>query len=113
MFNILFVIGVCGIFSRSVLTLTWWPLFRDCTFYSFSLIILIVCFSDNQIQLHEAAILFSVYIAYVSFMKYNRQMERWVKETVLGGRGEEKKVATDSDRLVPPGVSCKAVVLKL
>uniref|UniRef100_A0A8D9DPL0 Sodium/potassium/calcium exchanger Nckx30C n=1 Tax=Cacopsylla melanoneura TaxID=428564 RepID=A0A8D9DPL0_9HEMI len=104
-FNILFVIGVCGIFSRSVLTLTWWPLFRDCTFYSISLIILIIFFSDNKIELHEAAILFSVYIAYVSFMKFNRQMEHWVKTSLLGGSGGEKeeKVATDSDRLMPLG----------
>ncbi|CAB1322682.1 unnamed protein product, partial [Coregonus sp. 'balchen'] len=28
-FNILFVIGMCAIFSREMLHLTWWPLFRD------------------------------------------------------------------------------------
>ncbi|KAL1397173.1 hypothetical protein pipiens_000032, partial [Culex pipiens pipiens] len=33
-FNILFVIGMCALFSKTLLTLTWWPLFRDCTFYS-------------------------------------------------------------------------------
>uniref|UniRef100_A0A8D9APD6 Sodium/potassium/calcium exchanger Nckx30C n=1 Tax=Cacopsylla melanoneura TaxID=428564 RepID=A0A8D9APD6_9HEMI len=112
-FNILFVIGVCGIFSRSVLTLTWWPLFRDCTFYSISLIILIIFFSDNKIELHEAAILFSVYIAYVSFMKFNRQMEHWVKTSLLGGSGGEKeeKVATDSDRLMPLGPQTAALNL--
>ena len=32
-FNILFVIGMCALFSKTVLHLTWWPLFRDCTFY--------------------------------------------------------------------------------
>ncbi|KAI5692976.1 hypothetical protein M8J75_005111 [Diaphorina citri] len=99
-FNILFVIGVCGIFSRTVLTLTWWPLFRDCSFYSISLLILIAFFADNRIELHEAAILFSVYIAYVTFMKFNRQMEAWVK-TLIGS--DPKKVATSSDRLVPLG----------
>ncbi|CAE7346526.1 Slc24a1, partial [Symbiodinium sp. KB8] len=31
-FNVLFVIGMCAIFSREVLALTWWPLFRDSTF---------------------------------------------------------------------------------
>jgi sodium/potassium/calcium exchanger 2 len=41
-FNILFVIGMCALFSKTVLHLTWWPLFRDCTFYSFSLITLIL-----------------------------------------------------------------------
>ena len=41
-FNILFVIGMCALFSKTVLHLTWWPLFRDCTFYSVSLITLIL-----------------------------------------------------------------------
>jgi sodium/potassium/calcium exchanger 2 len=32
-FNVLFVIGMCAIFSLDVLELTWWPLARDCTWY--------------------------------------------------------------------------------
>jgi len=32
-FNVLFVIGMCALFSKEVLTLTWWPLFRDCMYY--------------------------------------------------------------------------------
>lgn len=81
-FNILFVIGMCALFSRTVLTLTWWPLFRDCTFYSASLIILIIFFRDNRIQWYEAAVLFSIYLAYVSFMKWNQVFERFVKKHV-------------------------------
>ena len=46
-FNILFVIGMCALFSKTVLHLTWWPLFRDCTFYSISLLTLIVFFLDE------------------------------------------------------------------
>merc|ERR1712227_669244 len=37
-FNVLFVIGMCALFSTEVLQLTWWPLFRDCTFYIISLL---------------------------------------------------------------------------
>ena len=29
-FNVLFVIGMCALFSKEILELTWWPLFRDC-----------------------------------------------------------------------------------
>lgn len=79
-FNILFVIGMCAIFSRTVLSLTWWPLFRDCTFYSASLIILIIFFRDNHIYWYEAAVLFFIYILYVSFMKWNQYFERLVKK---------------------------------
>lgn len=81
-FNILFVIGMCAIFSRTVLSLTWWPLFRDCTFYSCSLLVLIYFFRDNNIFWHEALILFSVYIAYVTFMRWNTRVERLVKKVL-------------------------------
>ena len=48
-FNILFVISMCAIFSKSVLVLTWWPLFRDVSFYSIILISLALCFRDSKI----------------------------------------------------------------
>merc|ERR1740127_360814 len=43
-FNVLFVIGMCAIFSKEPLLLTKWPFARDCTYYVFSLIILMVFF---------------------------------------------------------------------
>lgn len=48
-FNVLFVISMCAIFSKTVLELTWWPLFRDVSFYSVILIILMLCFMDSRI----------------------------------------------------------------
>jgi len=81
-FNILFVIGMCALFSKTVLHLTWWPLFRDCTFYSISLITLILFFVDNYIRWWEAGLLFCVYILYVLFMKYNEQAERAIKRII-------------------------------
>ncbi|XP_071169921.1 sodium/potassium/calcium exchanger Nckx30C-like [Mytilus edulis] len=78
-FNILFVIGMCAIFSKTVLNLTWWPLFRDVTFYSIDLILLIAFFYDEIIEWYEALILFFGYIAYVLFMKFNSQIEDRVK----------------------------------
>ena len=52
-FNILFVIGMCALFSKTVLHPTWWPLFRDCTFYSISLITLIIFFRVRLIIIRE------------------------------------------------------------
>ncbi|XP_075214973.1 solute carrier family 24 member Nckx30C [Lycorma delicatula] len=97
-FNILFVIGMCAIFSRTVLTLTWWPLFRDCTFYSASLITLIVFFRDNYIHWYEAAVLFSFYLAYVSFMKWNQPVERFVKKHLYKNRVTRVR---STDQLMP------------
>lgn len=78
-FNILFVIGMCAIFSREMLHLTWWPLFRDVTFYILDLIMLIVFFLDNMIMWWESILLVLGYISYVSFMKFNSQIEQVVK----------------------------------
>ncbi|XP_060529457.1 sodium/potassium/calcium exchanger Nckx30C-like isoform X2 [Cylas formicarius] len=97
-FNILFVIGMCAIFSKTVLTLTWWPLFRDCFFYSASLIALIIFFEDNKIQWYEALVLFSFYIAYVSFMKWNQPMEHFVKKLVYKNKVTRVR---STDQLMP------------
>lgn len=79
-FNILFVIGMCALVSKDVLQLTWWPLFRDVSFYSIDLLLLIVFFiTDEKIYWYEALVLFFMYIFYVIFMKFNHRIERWVK----------------------------------
>ncbi|XP_016530175.1 sodium/potassium/calcium exchanger 1-like isoform X4 [Poecilia formosa] len=78
-FNILFVIGMCAIFSREMLHLTWWPLFRDVTFYILDLIMLIVFFLDNVIWWWESVLLVLSYMSYVVFMKFNSQIEQTFK----------------------------------
>lgn len=97
-FNILFVIGMCALFSRTVLTLTWWPLFRDCSFYATSLITLIIFFRDNYIYWYEAAVLFTIYLAYVTFMKWNHTVERFVKKHVYKNRVTRVR---STDQLMP------------
>uniref|UniRef100_A0A8C6CFZ2 Sodium/potassium/calcium exchanger 1 n=1 Tax=Moschus moschiferus TaxID=68415 RepID=A0A8C6CFZ2_MOSMO len=79
-FNILFVIGTCALFSREVLNLTWWPLFRDITFYIFDLMMLILFFLDSLIAWWESLLLLLAYAFYVFTMKWNKQLELWVKE---------------------------------
>ncbi|XP_058885168.1 sodium/potassium/calcium exchanger 2-like isoform X2 [Acipenser ruthenus] len=78
-FNILFVIGMCALFSREILNLTWWPLFRDVSFYIIDLIMLIIFFLDNIINWWESVLLLSAYATYVIFMKCNVQIEGFVK----------------------------------
>jgi len=73
-FNILFVIGMCALCANEPLKLTWWPLARDCCYYTFSLLMLSVFFtiaSPTEIYWWEALILFILYFLYVLFMKYN------------------------------------------
>ena len=86
-FNVLFVIGMCAMFSKDLLTLTWWPLFRDCTYYLISLVVLAVFFGvdygngvgTNMIEWWESLILFGMYLGYVCVMKFNGQLEMGCK----------------------------------
>uniref|UniRef100_A0A3Q2CB29 Solute carrier family 24 member 4b n=1 Tax=Cyprinodon variegatus TaxID=28743 RepID=A0A3Q2CB29_CYPVA len=48
-FNILCIIGVCGIFAGQVVLLTWWAVFRDSFYYTLSVIALIAFIYDEKI----------------------------------------------------------------
>lgn len=98
-FNVLFVIGMCAMFSKRVLTLTWWPLFRDCVFYSIAILLLIVFFLDGFIRWWEALCLFCMYLFYVLFMKFNHTIERIVKNLLRSNK--VSKVDAESNN---PGV---------
>ncbi|NXJ29316.1 NCKX1 protein, partial [Dicrurus megarhynchus] len=79
-FNILFVIGTCALFSREILHLTWWPLFRDMSFYIVDLLMLILFFLDSVIDWWESLLLLTAYATYVFTMKQNVFLEQWVKQ---------------------------------
>ncbi|KAM8747683.1 sodium/potassium/calcium exchanger 2 isoform 7-T9 [Acanthopagrus schlegelii] len=91
-FNILFVIGMCAIFSKEILNLTWWPLFRDVSFYILDLILLIIFFLDNIISVWESVTLLSCYAAYVIFMKFNSTVEHFVKDCMSKNQVVEVEV---------------------
>ncbi|CAJ0586428.1 unnamed protein product, partial [Mesorhabditis spiculigera] len=88
-FNILCVLAFCTLFSRDILHLTWWPLFRDMTFYILALFFLVLFFADENIEWLEALALFAIYILYALFMKHNVQLERFVKGHILGGPNDK------------------------
>ncbi|XP_069632132.1 sodium/potassium/calcium exchanger 2 isoform X2 [Haliaeetus albicilla] len=100
-FNILFVIGMCALFSREILNLTWWPLFRDVSFYIIDLILLIIFFLDNLIMWWESLTLLTAYFFYVTFMKFNVQVEEWVKK-FLNRNKVEKVTAADAEGKTKP-----------
>ncbi|NXX84979.1 NCKX2 protein, partial [Urocolius indicus] len=99
-FNILFVIGMCALFSREILNLTWWPLFRDVSFYIIDLILLIIFFLDNLIMWWESLTLLTAYFCYVTFMKFNVQVEEWVKK-FLNRNKVEKDTSADAEGKSP------------
>ena len=84
-FNVLFVIGMCALFSKGVLALTWWPLFRDCCWYIIALSLLGGFFANGDgstILWFEALVMLLLYCLYVTFMWKNETIEKWFKEKV-------------------------------
>ncbi|XP_036964474.1 sodium/potassium/calcium exchanger 1-like isoform X3 [Acanthopagrus latus] len=102
-YNILFVIGMCALFSRGVLRLTWWPLFRDVSFYILGLILLIIFFLDNVIEWWESLMLVTAYTAYVIFMKFNVQIEGAFKTQLLKHKNVVVTVEEPEQEDMPAG----------
>lgn len=112
-FNVLFVIGMCALFSKDLLTLTAWPLARDCAYYSLGLIVLaIFCgySSPGKIELWEAVVQFLLYIGYVLVMKYNDKIHTCIAK-------KQTKVTTtetrDKEEHAPAVKTFHAGLLKL
>ncbi|KAL7538612.1 hypothetical protein ACHAWF_006151 [Thalassiosira exigua] len=95
-FNVLFVIGMCSLLSKEVLTLTWWPLFRDSAYYALGLVVLCILagvISEGIVYWWEALILLGMYLGYVAFMYYNRKIYKKLtgKELHLPGEDDEEE----------------------
>ncbi|XP_066463630.1 sodium/potassium/calcium exchanger 4 isoform X2 [Eleutherodactylus coqui] len=85
-FNILCIIGVCGVFAGQVVRLTWWSLFRDSMYYILAIIALIIFIYDEVIVWWESLILIIMYLIYILIMKYNMKMQHMftIKRKNLG-----------------------------
>ncbi|XP_014051858.1 sodium/potassium/calcium exchanger 3 [Salmo salar] len=86
-FNILVIIGVCGIFAGQTVVLTWWSLFRDSTYYIFSVLALILVIFDAKVVWWEAVLLMTMYGVYIVIMKFNSQLLGCVTRR-FGGPGQ-------------------------
>ncbi|XP_036986150.1 sodium/potassium/calcium exchanger 4 isoform X2 [Artibeus jamaicensis] len=87
-FNILCIIGVCGLFAGQVVRLTWWAVCRDSVYYTLSVIVLIAFIYDEEIVWWEALVLIILYIFYILIMKYNVKMQAFFtikQKTVANG----------------------------
>ncbi|XP_072480586.1 sodium/potassium/calcium exchanger 4 [Notamacropus eugenii] len=74
-FNILCIIGVCGLFAGQVVHLTWWAVFRDSVYYTLSVIFLIAFIYDEEIVWWEGLVLIIMYAFYILIMKYNVKIQ--------------------------------------
>lgn len=95
-FNVLFVISMCSMFNKEVLTLTWWPLIRDSVYYAMGLIVLAIfvgVHGKGNVEVFEAIILFSMYIGYIFVMIYNS----WLYNNVTGKKLKKCSSRNDND----------------
>ncbi|AWP20281.1 putative sodium/potassium/calcium exchanger 4-like [Scophthalmus maximus] len=76
-FNILCIIGVCGIFAGQVVMLTKWAVFRDSFYYILSVLALIAFIYDEKIVWWESLVLVLMYAGYILVMKFNSSMQRF------------------------------------
>lgn len=106
-FNVLFVIAMCSIFSKELLALTWWPLFRDSLCYAIGLVVLVMFVgvsSAEEIELWEACVLFSLYFVYIFIMWKNAAIYKYLtgKEVVYPEDiGDEAEDAAANETLEP------------
>ncbi|XP_021417270.1 sodium/potassium/calcium exchanger 3 isoform X2 [Oncorhynchus mykiss] len=91
-FNILVIIGICGIFAGQPISLSWWPLLRDSLYYILSILMLIVVIYDDKVIWWETIILISMYLVYIIIMKFNRPLSGWVERHC--GRGGQPCFST-------------------
>uniref|UniRef100_A0AAG5CQQ7 Sodium/calcium exchanger membrane region domain-containing protein n=1 Tax=Anopheles atroparvus TaxID=41427 RepID=A0AAG5CQQ7_ANOAO len=76
-FNIMFVISVCALCSGTVLQLNWWPLVRDCTFYTISILVMLMVIINDVISWPEALIMLLFYVVYCVALHFNTPLEKW------------------------------------
>jgi len=105
-FNVLFVIAMCSLMSKEVLSLTWWPLFRDSTYYAIGLSTLTVFVgvtTPNEIVLWESMVLFALYLGYILLMWQNANLYKAITGKELeypdddGDGDDDKAHASNGD----------------
>lgn len=78
-FNILFIVGVCGLFAGMIVRLTWYPVLRDSLYYLLSVAALIITIYDNEVQWYEGLVLVSMYVIYIILMYFNKSIEPFME----------------------------------
>ncbi|XP_036942449.1 sodium/potassium/calcium exchanger 4 isoform X2 [Acanthopagrus latus] len=100
-FNILCIIGVCGIFAGQVVILTWWAVFRDSFYYILSVLALIAFIYDEKIVWWESLVLVVMYAGYILVMKFNSSMQRFFmgksKKNVANGNAAASSEMEDGN----------------
>ncbi|XP_053598226.1 probable sodium/potassium/calcium exchanger CG1090 [Microplitis demolitor] len=95
-FNIMFVISVCGLCTSTVSKLNWWPLCRDSFFYFISILIMLGTIYNEIISWPESLFMLIMYGVYCVVLSYNSRLERWAKSYNLPFLPKDDEPAEES-----------------
>ncbi|CAL8333615.1 unnamed protein product [Lota lota] len=110
-FNILCIIGVCGLFAGQAVRLSHWTLLRDSIYYTFSIVALIAVIYDEQVCWWESLILVLMYMVYILIMKFNGRAKRYFDRRKKGSANLTNGLTGSTD--LEDNVSCDATAVLL
>nr|XP_033795177.1 sodium/potassium/calcium exchanger 3 [Geotrypetes seraphini] len=110
-FNILCIIGVCGLFAGQVVVLTSWCLLRDSVYYTLSVIALIVFIYDEKVSWWESVILVMMYSIYILIMKYNSCLQHCFTRKSKSGANMVNGLANNTE--IDDNINCDATMVLL
>ncbi|KAM4695507.1 sodium/potassium/calcium exchanger 3 [Discoglossus pictus] len=110
-FNILCIIGVCGLFAGQVVVLSSWCLLRDATYYTLSVIALIVFIYDETVSWWESLILVTMYAVYILIMKYNSNIHQLFEKRKKSGANLTNGLPNNAE--LDDNINCDATVVLL
>lgn len=110
-FNILCIIGVCGLFAGQVVALSSWCLLRDSIYYTLSVVALIVFIYDEQVSWWESLVLVLMYFIYIVIMKYNACIHQCFERRAKGAGNMVNGLANNAE--IDDSSNCDATVVLL
>ncbi|XP_051000888.1 sodium/potassium/calcium exchanger 3 [Acomys russatus] len=110
-FNILCIIGVCGLFAGQVVALSSWCLLRDSIYYTLSVVALIVFIYDEKVSWWESLVLVLMYLIYIIIMKYNACIHQCFETRAKGAGNMVNGLANNAE--IDDSSNCDATVVLL
>ncbi|KAJ8683433.1 hypothetical protein QAD02_019225 [Eretmocerus hayati] len=99
-FNIMFVISVCGLCTTTVSKLNWWPLCRDCFFYFISILVMLIAMANDYVSWPEALFMLIMYVVYCVALAFNTRLERWAKSYNIPWLPKDDEAPAEQSALV-------------
>lgn len=102
-FNLIAIPGACGFAAAANLDfapkITSFPIIRDTIFYVLTIITLILCIKDNQVDWIESMTLLALYCVYIIIMYFNAQVSHLIEKTDLFEATSSESYAKAKERL--------------